>query len=194
MLIPCRTDPGLHNHSPTNAVHPRIAELLAYLDRHNENLRAAFELVPDERRMLRPAPNRWAPAEIVHHLDIVERRLVERLSALVEQARALPAESDATPLFPMDKARRIEFRGRRIVTSQGNEPAETDPDRVWSDYMETREALKKVIAMADGLSLGAVTAAHPILGEFTAYEWIAFAGAHAARHADQIREMTISLA
>ena len=175
-------------------MHPRIAELLTYLDRHNESLRAAFELVPDERRMLRPAPNRWAPAEIVHHLDIVERRLVERLSALVEQARALPAESDATSLFPMEKARRIEFRARRIVTSQANEPGDTDPDRVWSDYMVTREAFKKLIVMADGLSLGAVTAAHPILGEFTAYEWIAFAGAHAARHADQIREMTISLA
>ena len=177
-----------------DAVHPRIVELHAYLDRQTDNLRAAFELVPDERRMLRPAPDRWAPAEIVHHLDIVERRLVQRLTELVEQARALPRECDATPLFPMDVTARIELRVRRVVTNAANEPRNTDPDRVWSDYMETREALKKVIASGDGLSLGAVTAAHPILGAFTAYEWIAFAGAHAARHADQIREMTISLA
>jgi hypothetical protein len=176
-----------------DAVHPRIAELLAYLDRQSDNLRAAFELVPDERRMVRPAPNRWSPAEIVHHLTIVERRLVQRLSELIEQARALPRESDVTPLFPMDKAARIELRGRRVMTPAANEPLDTDPDRVWSDYMETREALKKVIASGDGLSLGAVTAAHPILGEFTAYEWIAFAGAHAARHADQIREMSVGL-
>ena len=175
-------------------MHPRIAELLTYLDRHNENLRAAFELVPDERRMLRPAPNRWAPAEIVHHIDIVERRLVQRLSALVEQAQALPPESDATPLFPMDKAVLIELRARRITTFEVYEPRDTDADRVWADYMQTRDALKELIAAGDGLSLGAVTAPHPVLGEFTAYEWIAFAGAHAARHADQIREMTISLA
>ena len=176
-----------------DAVHPRIVELLAYLDRQNDNLRAAFELVPDERRMLRPAPDRWAPAEIVHHLDIDERRLVQRLNELVEQARALPPESDATPLFPMDKAARIELRGRRITTPEVNEPRDTDPDRVWTDYMQTRDALKKLIATGDGLALGAITAAHPILGEFTAYEWIAFAGAHAARHADQIREMTVGL-
>lgn len=176
-----------------DAAHPRIAELLAYLDRQSDNLRAAFELVPDERRMVRPAPDRWAPAEIVHHLDIVERRLVLRLRELVERARALPPESDVTPLFPMDKAVRIEVRGRRVVTPDANEPRDTDPDRVWTDYMETREALKRVVASGNGLSLGAVTAAHPILGDFTAYEWIAFAGAHAARHADQIREMSVGL-
>lgn len=174
-------------------MHPRIAELLNYLERQNENLRTAFELVPDERRMLRPAPNRWAPAEIVHHLDIVERRLVERLSALVEQARAFPPESNAASLFPMEKATRIEVRSRRVVTPAGNEPRDTDPDRVWMDYLKTREAFKRVIVSGDGLSLGAVTAPHPMLGEFTAYEWIAFAGAHAARHADQIREMTVGL-
>jgi hypothetical protein len=176
-----------------DAVHPRIVELLAYLDRQTDNLRAAFDLVPDERRMVRPAPNRWAPAEIVHHLDIVERRLVQRLSALIEQARSLPPECDAASLFPMERATRIEVRSRRVVTPEVNEPRDTDPDRVWTDYMETREAFKKVVASGDGLSLGDVTAAHPILGEFTAYEWIAFAGAHAARHADQIREMSVGL-
>ena len=175
-------------------MHPRIAELLTYLDRQNENLRAAFDLVPDERRMLRPAANRWAPAEIVHHLDIVEQRLVQRLSELIEQARALPPESETTSLFPMAFASRIEVRSGRIVTPAPNEPRETDPDRVWTNYLQTREALKQTITNGDGLSLGAVTAPHPILGEVTAYEWIAFAGAHAARHADQIREMTVGLA
>lgn len=174
-------------------MHPRIAELLEYLDNQNENLSAAFELVPDERRMLRPAADRWAPAEIVHHLDIVERRLVQRLASLIEQARALPPEPDAASLFPMEKAVRVEVRSRRFTTSEASEPRNTDPDRVWTDYMATRDALKKVIAAGDGLSLGAVRAPHPVLGELTAYEWIAFAGAHAARHADQIREMTVGL-
>ncbi len=177
-----------------NAMHPRIAELITYLDRQNDNLCAAFDLVPDERRMIRPAPNRWAPAEIVQHVDIVERRLVERLSALLEQARELPPESDPTSLFPMDMVSRIEVRGRRVVTSAANEPRDTDADRVWTDYMNTRAQLKTLIVAGDGLALGSVSAPHAILGELTAYEWIAFAGAHAARHADQIREMTISLA
>lgn len=93
----------------------------------------------------------------------------------------------------MAKASRIELRARRAVTSEAFIPQDTDPDRVWSDYTQTRAALKKVISDGDGLSLGAVTSPHPILGDFTAYEWIAFAGAHAARHADQIREISVGL-
>ena len=57
-----------------------------------------------------------------------------------------------------------------------------------------RAVVRQVIAAGDGLALGAVSAPHMRLGDLTAYEWIAFAGAHAARHADQIREMTVSLA
>lgn len=174
-------------------MHPRLQELVAYVDRQTDNLRSAFDLLPDERRTLRPAPDRWSPAEIVHHLDIVERRLVERMKALVEQARALPPENETSSLFPMDKATRVEVRGRRFTTSPAVEPHDTNPERVWADYMATRDVLKSVIASADGLALGKVMAPHPVLGEFTAYEWIAFAGAHAARHADQIREMTVGL-
>jgi hypothetical protein len=52
-----------------------------------------------------------------------------------------------------------------------------------------RSCTKDVIATADGLAMGAVSAPHPALGNFNGYEWIAFAGAHAARHAAQVREI-----
>jgi len=80
-----------------------------------------------------------------------------------------------------------------VRTVEYAEPRETDVEHVWEDYLTTRAALKDVVAAGDGLALGAVRAPHVRLGEFSGYEWIAFAGAHAARHADQIREMTISL-
>jgi hypothetical protein len=55
--------------------------------------------------------------------------------------------------------------------------------------MATRRALADVVARGDGLALGKVSAPHPALGSFNGYDWIAFVGAHAARHADQMREM-----
>jgi hypothetical protein len=174
-------------------MHPRIAELVKYLDAQTANLQAAFESTPLEGRAVRPAPGRWSPAEVVHHVVIIERGLVQQLRTLIEQARALPPETESTSLFPMQTATRIELRSFRVTTPEAAEPRDTDPDRVWRDYLETREALKYVIATGDGLALGAVTSPHPMLGDFTAYEWIAYAGAHAARHADQIREMTVSL-
>ena len=54
--------------------------------------------------------------------------------------------------------------------------------------MAARRDLMAVIVTGDGLALGAVSAPHPALGSFSVYDWIAFVGAHAARHADQIRE------
>ncbi|MGQ0640498.1 MAG: DinB family protein [Gemmatimonadaceae bacterium] len=175
-------------------MHPRIAELLAYLDKQHENFRSAYELVAPELRMLRPAAERWSPAEIVHHVMIVEQRIVEYLVALVDQARLQPAESDVSPLFPMRTAAIVELRTRRVRTLDYAEPRDTDAERIWSNYLTTRAALKQIITDSDGLALGAVTAEHPTLGALSGYEWIAFAGAHAARHADQIREMTLSLA
>lgn len=177
-----------------NAMHPRIAELVAYLDKQHENLRSAYELVPPERRAIRPAAERWSPAEVVHHITLVERNVVEKLGALVEEARALPNESELSSLFPSALVSLVELRTRRVRTVEYAEPLDSDVERVWQDYIATRSALKEIIAAGDGLALGAVSAPHLRLGPFTGYEWIAFAGAHAARHADQIREMTISLA
>jgi hypothetical protein len=71
-------------------MHPRIAELLDYVATQTATLRAAYEAVPPERRAVRPEPGRWSPAEIIHHLAIVEGRLAQRLAVLIEQARSLP--------------------------------------------------------------------------------------------------------
>lgn len=169
-------------------MHPRIAELLIYIDAQAELLRDAFDSIPEERRGIRPAPDRWSAAESVHHVTIVERRLTMRLAGMIEQARALPPETDETSLFPMARAALVEVRAARFRTSDASEPRDTNSTTVWREFEEARRQLKDVIATGDGLDLGEVSAPHPALGAFTAYEWIAFAGSHAARHADQIRE------
>jgi hypothetical protein len=169
-------------------MHPRISELLDYIDQQAATLRKAFEGIPSERRSVRPGRDRWSPAEVVHHVTIVERRLVNRLQALAEEARALPPESDSSSVFTIVDADRIEIRKIRFKTSELGEPRETDASRVWTDFESTRRQLKDVIRSADGLALNEVSAPHPALGPLTGYGWIAFAGAHAARHAAQIRE------
>lgn len=170
-------------------MHPRIAEILDYVDRETAKLRATYESIPAERRGVRPAPGRWSPAEVIHHLTIVERRVAQRLAALIEQARSLPPERDTSPILPsMIAVQRVPNRSMRFVTSEAGEPRDTDPARVWPDYEEARRALREVAASAAGLALGEVSTPHPALGTFTGYDWIAFAGAHATRHADQIRE------
>jgi hypothetical protein len=169
-------------------MHPRISELLDYIDRQADLLRAEFEAIPLDRRGVKPAPDRWSPAEVVHHVTIVERRLVQRLKGLVEQARALEPERDASSVFTVANPTRVVTRDKRFTTSELGEPRDTDASRVWSDFESTRNDLKTVIVTADGLAMAEVSAPHPALGPFNGYEWIAFAGSHAARHAAQIKE------
>src|SRR5262245_20144008 len=112
-------------------MNPRLVELLAYIDQQLEVLRAAYEAVPADRRGVRPAPDRWSPAENVHHLAIVERRLAQRLAALIEQARSLPPETESTTLFPCVAEDRVIVRTNRFKTSEASEPRDTDVTRVW---------------------------------------------------------------
>jgi len=61
-------------------MHPRIAELIDYVDAQTEALRTAYHDVPPDRRGARREPGRWSPAENVKHLAIVERRLTQRFA------------------------------------------------------------------------------------------------------------------
>lgn len=169
-------------------MHPRTAELLEYLDRQADVLRAAFESVPPDRRMTRPAADRWAAAEVVHHIAIVEQRLTKRLEALVEQARALEPERDTSPVLAVVNTERVTNRTSRYKTAEAAEPRDTNPATVWSEFESARQQLRRVAASADGLAMGGVSAPHPALGPLNGYEWMAFAGGHAARHAQQIIE------
>jgi hypothetical protein len=177
---------------PTGTMHPRIEELLDYIEKQMANLRAAYEAVPIDRRAVRVVPDRWSPAEIIHHLAIVERRLAQRLAALIEQARALPPETETTSALTRQSTTTVLDRTARLVTSEPLEPRDTDPASAWDDYVDAHQEVVRVIRTGDGLALGAVSAPHPALGPFTGYEWMAFIGSHAARHADQIREMKLA--
>jgi hypothetical protein len=171
-------------------MHPRISELLAYVDRQTAVLKDAYESVPPEQRNVRANPGRWSPAEVVHHVALVERRLAQRLASLIDQARALPPETETTSALSDRATANVLDRTDRFVASEASEPRDTNPERVWDELMDARREVVRVVHTGDGLALGSVAAAHPRLGGFTGYEWIAFIGSHAARHADQIREMT----
>src|SRR5262249_18368139 len=151
------------------------SELLDYIDQQAATLRIEFEAIPLQRRAVRPGPDRWSPAEVVHHVTIVERRLAIRLRDLVEQARAFPPEQDKSPVFGVVDPRRFVSRVRRFKTSELAEPRDTDASRVWAEFETARRELKDVIHSADGLALNEVSAPHPALGSLTGYGWIAFA-------------------
>jgi hypothetical protein len=52
-------------------MHPRIQEVVDYVDAQRTVLRRVFETVPPALRDVPPAPGQWSPGGIVEHLAIV---------------------------------------------------------------------------------------------------------------------------
>lgn len=172
-------------------MHPRLTELLDYLDVTRASVLDAASALPPERWTVRPTPDRWSVAEVYWHLQRVESGVAKLIRKRATEARAQghPAEdADGSQLGALD-GRRVADRTIRIQAPPQVTPTEMpSADVVQQLLSESREMLRAVIADADGLALGRITHPHPMLGEIDLYQWILFVGQHEERHVGQIAE------
>ena len=178
-------------------MHPRIAELLGYIDTQREALRSAVESVPFERRREVPEEGGWSVTQVLEHLAIVERMITRVFNDRVADARAagVGEETESTSVldgFPMTA---VLDRNRRVESSERSRPKfNMDPETAWQAVETARHSFRNAIESADGLALATITHPNPVFGPMSLYGWIAFAGAHEARHAAQIRDIGRRLA
>jgi uncharacterized damage-inducible protein DinB len=173
-------------------MHPRLTELLVYLEAQRDRVRGAASQLPRDRWAIRPAPDQWSVAEVIWHLQRVERGVAKLIAKRTTEARANghPVEESTTSVIDALAGRGIDDRSRRLVApSQVAPPEPLDPTDVEQQLEESRSMLRAAIADADGLALGSITHPHPVLGEINLYQWILFVGLHEARHAGQIAEV-----
>lgn len=177
--------------------HPRTRELLDHLDRNRSIFDAAVRGVPEQVCGLRPSPEGWSIAEIVHHVAIVEERvstlLRNRLSAAVAAGLAMAHETSSV-LAGFNEAT-VRNRSRRVTASEAAQPAMGIAlSEALGALEHARASVRELVAQADGLAVGTIVHPHPALGALTFYHWIGFIGSHEARHADQVRDVGAALA
>lgn len=170
-------------------MHPRLTELLDYLDVTRASVLDAASGVPREQWGVRPAPDRWCVAEICWHLQRVESGVAKLIRKRTTDARAVghPDEPADSPLHgTRDRWGLIDDSRRRdapAAVTPPEVPSAADAERLLG---ESRTMLRAAIADADGLALGLILHPHPVLGEINLYEWILFVGLHEQRHMRQI--------
>jgi hypothetical protein len=171
-------------------MHPRTYELMDYVAAQRVVLRAAFDAVPEEARHRPPAPGEWSPVGIVEHLAIVNARIAVLITKRVAEAReaGLGPETSAESVLATIDVDRVAARVTRAAAPEVLHPTGVDADAAWAALERATVAFREAVAAADGLALSNVIHPHPLLGPLSLYEWIAFVGAHEARHAAQIRE------
>ncbi len=178
-------------------MHPRVEEVIAFLDTNRAALRAEVERIPAALRETRPAPGRWSVAEVLEHLSLAERQIGERLGVLLSEARAagLGPERESGPVVGAFDLTRVLDRGRPVTAGGAILPqGGLDAARAWAALEETRTALREVVLAGDGLALSEVSHTNPVLGPLNFYHWVLFVGGHEARHTAQVREIADALA
>jgi hypothetical protein len=176
-------------------MHSRTEELLNYLNTQHERTRLAVDRVPVAQRERRPGTDRWSVSEVLEHLSIVERRIHRLLQMKIAEARAtgLGAERDESPVVGTMDMDRVLDRTRKITAGEAALPTgNLSAEDAWHALDNARASLCDTVRECDGLAIGEIMHPHPVLGPINLYQWIAFVGAHEARHAAQIVEIADS--
>lgn len=179
-------------------LHPRIQEVLDYLDVHRRQLLDTIASVPAKVRDTRPGEGRWSVAEVVEHLALIEQGIAGLLSRKVVEARANGVGADpetSSVVASFDHSDRVIDRTRKIDVPAVLRPSGSLNAEAGIRALEkSRAAMAAALRSANGVSLENVTQAHPVLGTMNMYHWMVATALHEDRHAAQIREIGQSLA
>ncbi len=178
-------------------MHPRIHELVDFLERQRAAVLASAQSLPRGRWSTRPEVERWSVGEVAAHLHRVERGVARLVAMRVAEARAAghAEESESSSVLGSLDAWMIPERSQRLVAPARVTPTDVpDAEGVLAQLAESRVEMRQAIAAADGLALGSIHHEHPVLGPIDLYQWILFVGQHEARHRAQIDEVVRQLA
>jgi uncharacterized damage-inducible protein DinB len=177
-------------------MHPRIEEVLNYLDTERSALRDAVELVPSALRNQSPGTDRWSVAQVLQHLVMIEKRIGRGMTKWIGDARAggTGPETETSSVMNSVPLELIADRSQpRSAPEDFQPPSDAEAESAWAALGQTRETLRAAILAGDGLALGEVKQPHPVLGSINLYQWLLFVGSHETRHAGQIREIAAQL-
>jgi hypothetical protein len=137
-----------------------------------------------------PAAGEWSVSEIVHHLCLVEARVIKELErAIAEPPRRVGVLKRLIPTSIVS-TRLIRVKAPKAMNPVDSPPRETAIET----FNATRDRLKTLCASHGEERFRNLVFKHPVLGEIDGLATVSFLGHHEARHYKQIREVLRKLA
>ena len=177
-------------------MHPRLAEVVRFVDDRRAELEATALRLPYERWSERPAADSWSVAHVFDHLQLSESgiaRLLAKRIARAKEAGLGPEGSTESVLHSLDWFPILDGPKRQAPDIVAPRPDPRAPE-VHDALRQSRADLRAAIRAGDGLAIGQVTATHPSLGVINVYQWLLFIGQHEARHTRQVADIIRRLA
>ncbi|MGH9426721.1 MAG: DinB family protein [Terriglobia bacterium] len=158
---------------------------LRRLDSIHSKLVSTITPIEDPLFSRSPADNEWSIAEIVHHLCLVEERVIKELETeLANPPRKIGILRKFIPTSIV-ASRLLRVKAPRGVIPL-NPPARAE---VIVNYDAARSRLKELCSTHGRNRLKQIIFKHPFLGEIDGIATISFIGYHELRHYKQIREV-----
>lgn len=158
---------------------------LRRLDLIHSKLLNTITPIEDPRFSQSPAHNEWSIAEILHHLCLVEERVIKELETQLSNP---PQKIGFLRKFIPTSI--VASRLVRVKAPKGmnpfNPPAKPE---VIANYDAARSRLKELCSIHGRNRLKQVIFQHPFLGQIDGTATISFLGYHELRHYKQIREV-----
>src|SRR4051812_24865559 len=185
------TDATSSASSTSDAVHPRIAELLVELDAARAELLALVASLTPEQRNAPAVGDAWSVAQILEHLTMVENGGGRLVSKIVQEVETLGQREESTSsVLGMNDEYQIATSNVRVTAPEWIRPtAGLSPEESMARLAEMREKLKSVLRRASGLALEGAAMPHPLFGPFNGYQWALATAQHERRHTRQIRRL-----
>lgn len=155
------------------------------LDSTHEKLIATVGPLPSQLFSQRPSETEWSVSEILHHLRLVEDRVIKELEK--ELAGSPHRVSLLRRLVPTSivGSRLIKVKAPRSVTPTEAPEKETS----LAEYNQTRNQLKSLCVTYGRERLQETVFKHPFLGPISGFAAVSFLGYHEQRHLKQINEV-----
>jgi hypothetical protein len=151
---------------------------------HQKLINTISSLEPNVYKQ-RPADGEWSVAEIVHHLCLVEARVIKELEAAI--ARTPQRVGFFRRLLPTSI---VSSRLIRVKAPKAMNPLDAPArDLAVENFDRTRSNLKTLCATHGNERFRKLIFKHPFLGEIDGVATVSFIGYHEQRHYKQIREV-----
>lgn len=162
-----------------------MEKALKRLDSVHQKLKGAVGPLAEPLYSLRPSDAEWSVAEIVHHLCLVEDRVIKELESAI--ARAPRRVGFFRRFIPTSI---VSVRLIRVKAPKAMKPLDAPVKEVAiENFDRTRASLKSLCATHGADRFRNLVFRHPFLGEIDGLATVSFIGYHEQRHYKQIREV-----
>jgi hypothetical protein len=168
----------------------KLDSILRHLGKTQTGLLSAADAVPAENWKTRPGEGRWSAAELVAHMMMVERAVIEKADRVSQKS---PKRISLLKKIHLPMA----LVASRVIRRKAPVPVDPemlrDKEIMLAELRTVRERSRAFLEETRGRDLGQYCWAHPALGTLNIYEWFKFIAAHEIRHTKQMREIAANL-